>query len=448
MSNHKALKSEVLESTASSGCEFKLVQLQDSKTDKRLTLHACPSSYTIGGDAQVADLLYFLGLHRGDCPFFNQVCLSTQVSDSFDLESFSRDFGTAFTKFASACKLLRPCGIVLPKPESASFFTNQPTSPDPGFVSMGGGDGHRANESKRLKEALDEHFNYVFTWLVRDREKGWVTHYLPKNNDHVAKALKFIGLETFPECPEFGFEPCYWRFLRAAKESRSSWDNGAREAHSFFDETATQFSEALLAIQDVNSLLTQHGLHLWEPPPPSAPVSSNNSDLKDKEDHATVDTAPTCFISYSHDSETHKGWVRGLANDLQNNGVEVTLDQWELKKGDAMTHFMENAVTANDFVLMICTPKYAEKANARDGGVGYESSIISAQIYNKAKRGKFVPIKRASGKGECIPTFLKDKLRADFSDDSKYQENLTDILRHLHDKPEHIKPPLGPPPAF
>ncbi|TON86748.1 hypothetical protein CGH50_21300, partial [Vibrio parahaemolyticus] len=38
---------------------------------------------------------------------------------------------------------------------------------------------------------------------------------------------------------------------------------------------------------------------------------------------------PKVFFSYSHDSEEHKAWVLALATRLEENGVAVTLDQWD-----------------------------------------------------------------------------------------------------------------------
>lgn len=52
-------------------------------------------------------------------------------------------------------------------------------------------------------------------------------------------------------------------------------------------------------------------------------------------------TIPRVFISYSHDSQSHKKWVMDFAIRLRNSGVDAILDQWELKPGDDLTHFME-----------------------------------------------------------------------------------------------------------
>ena len=42
-------------------------------------------------------------------------------------------------------------------------------------------------------------------------------------------------------------------------------------------------------------------------------------------------TTPRVFISYSWDNDTHKAWVRYLAEQLRHNGVDARLDQWYVK---------------------------------------------------------------------------------------------------------------------
>jgi hypothetical protein len=86
---------------------------------------------------------------------------------------------------------------------------------------------------------------------------------------------------------------------------------------------------------------------------------------------------PTCFPSYSHDGEMHNNWVRKLAEDLQTNGVHTHLDHWDLRAGMDMMQYMETCIRESDFILLICTPNFANKANNGKGGVGYEKSIIT-----------------------------------------------------------------------
>jgi hypothetical protein len=85
--------------------------------------------------------------------------------------------------------------------------------------------------------------------------------------------------------------------------------------------------------------------------------------------------APKVFISYSHDSQPHKDWVRDLATVLRANGIDVVLDQWDLSPGQDIAAFMAGGIQTADRVLLICTEQYVSKAEAGSGGVGYERLI-------------------------------------------------------------------------
>ena len=92
---------------------------------------------------------------------------------------------------------------------------------------------------------------------------------------------------------------------------------------------------------------------------------------------------PKVFISYSHDSLEHKQWVLELATRLRNNGVESIIDQWELQAGDDLPLFMERNLSDCDRVIMVCTDRYVEKADAGSGGVGYEKMIVTSELSQK-----------------------------------------------------------------
>lgn len=153
-------------------------------------------------------------------------------------------------------------------------------------------------------------------------------------------------------------------------------------------------------------------------------------------------TTPKVFISYSHDNDEHKAWVRRLAEQLRGNGVNAILDQWDLRLGGDLVSFMARGIDESMRVLMICTPGYVEKANEGRGGVGYERLVISGAIYENTDTTKFIPIVRV--KGTALPIFLGPRLFLDFSDDDTYQKSLDALLREIHDAPHHPKPPIEP----
>jgi hypothetical protein len=160
-------------------------------------------------------------------------------------------------------------------------------------------------------------------------------------------------------------------------------------------------------------------------------------------------TNPKCFISYSWDSDQHKAWTRSLAEKLHRNGVYVHLDQWDVKLGHDLPRYMETCIRESQFVLLICTPNFAEKANKGTGGVGYEKSIVTGEIFQAAPSAtKFVPLLRSGDPTQSIPSYLRSRAYVDVRDDLNFESAIDQLLRHIHDAPESVRPPLGAKPAF
>ena len=103
---------------------------------------------------------------------------------------------------------------------------------------------------------------------------------------------------------------------------------------------------------------------------------------------------------------------------------------------------METQLEAADYVLMICTEKYVEKANAGEGGVGYEKMIMTSSLLSKIDSSKVIPIIRQEDT-DFRPTFLKSKLYINFSNDSEIEYNFDDLLRTLLNAPLYEKPKIG-----
>ncbi|KPD20397.1 toll/interleukin-1 receptor domain-containing protein [Idiomarina abyssalis] len=153
-------------------------------------------------------------------------------------------------------------------------------------------------------------------------------------------------------------------------------------------------------------------------------------------------STPKVFISYSHDSQQHKKWVLDLATRLRSSGIDAIIDQWELRPGDDLPHFMEKHLAKSDYVVMVCTDKYVEKANAGTGGVGYEKMIITADLLSNIDSNKIVPVIRQFGTHN-VPTFLKTKLFVNFSKDDDYEFSFDELVRTFHGAPLFEKPEIG-----
>ena len=151
---------------------------------------------------------------------------------------------------------------------------------------------------------------------------------------------------------------------------------------------------------------------------------------------------PRVFISYSHDSAKHKSWVLDFATTLRNRGIDAVLDQWDLKPGDDLPHFMETELAQCDYIVMVCTEKYVSKANTGEGGVGYEKMIMTSSLLQRIDSNKVIPIIRQVG-NDLRPTFLNSKLYINFSKDEDVEYNLDELLRTLLNSPLYQKPEIG-----
>lgn len=164
-----------------------------------------------------------------------------------------------------------------------------------------------------------------------------------------------------------------------------------------------------------------------------------------------INKVPHVFISYSWTTENFQQKVKEFATQLVHDGVDVKLDIWDLKDGQDKYVFMEQCVTDPeiDRVLIICDRGYALKADKRQGGVGDETAIISAEIYNNAKQEKFIPVvvEKDKNGNPYMPAYLKSRMYQDLTGE-KYSKGYEALLRNIYEEPLERKPELGSRPAW
>src|ERR1051325_4892276 len=161
---------------------------------------------------------------------------------------------------------------------------------------------------------------------------------------------------------------------------------------------------------------------------------------------------PRAFLSYSWTSADHEKWVIELATELAESGVEIVLDKWDLLEGQDKYAFMETMVKDPTItkVIVVTDCAYARKADARVGGVGTESQVISKEVYDSVDQRKFVAVlKEYDDEGRpCLPTFFRSRIFIDMSDELRRRDNFEQLVRWLFDKPRYEKPVIGRPPEY
>ncbi|QOQ80405.1 MULTISPECIES: toll/interleukin-1 receptor domain-containing protein [Comamonas] len=156
-----------------------------------------------------------------------------------------------------------------------------------------------------------------------------------------------------------------------------------------------------------------------------------------------MNSTPTVFISYSHDSEDHRHWVHQLASKLVENGVQTILDQWDVRLGSSLTSFMEKGLSNADRVLVICTDPYNKKSNDGIGGVGYEKTILTAELLMHQSTTKFIPCIRSVSGPLKTPICLSARTYIDLSDDNYFEQKFKELLHEIYGIPLKPKPTLG-----
>lgn len=168
--------------------------------------------------------------------------------------------------------------------------------------------------------------------------------------------------------------------------------------------------------------------------------------------HATVAASrasiknPRVFISYTGTNLEHRNWVRNFACRLRDNGVDARIDMFHLRPGQDLHQWMTNEVIMADKVLLICDKFYAEKADTRRSGVGWETMIILGDMLSSQDQTKYIGIIRDKDIDESLPVYVRSKYSLNWADDAQVEKEFNDLILYLFDC--DIEPPIGNIPDF
>jgi hypothetical protein len=154
--------------------------------------------------------------------------------------------------------------------------------------------------------------------------------------------------------------------------------------------------------------------------------------------------APKVYISYSHDSPEHKKRVLDLANSLREDGIDCTIDQYELSPTEGWPRWSESHIQESDFVLIICTETYYRRFRGQEKqgagrGATFEGEIIAHFLYELKGQTKFIPVILERTDQPFIPEPLRVYTYFNLSSPEDY-ERLRGLLSGDH---KIIRPPLG-----
>ena len=160
---------------------------------------------------------------------------------------------------------------------------------------------------------------------------------------------------------------------------------------------------------------------------------------------------PKVFLSYARTNLEYAESIVEFASTLRDDGIDASLDEWDLKPGNDIYHFMESKIKSEaDFVLLMINDEFTEKANKRKDGAGAEVQMIAKELYENVEQGRIIPIIwKRDGEGEIkLPNIVESRYYIDLSSDDKFGENYELLLRTLFNKPKNPKTEVGKMPEW
>lgn len=119
---------------------------------------------------------------------------------------------------------------------------------------------------------------------------------------------------------------------------------------------------------------------------------------------------------------------------------------FHLKPGQDLPQWMTNELIMADKVLLICDKYYAQKADNRNGGVGWETMIIQGDMLSKQQQNKYLAILRDPNIDQSLPIYVKSKYALNWAKETVTEEDYKEPLFNLIDC--DIEPPIGEIPEF
>ncbi len=346
---HEAPKTEILKNCSGRGFEFNLVKLQWSKQEIAYSLHITSTSFLISTSFSDNHILDALGFSQFQCNYsLHKNCMAVEVSEDFKLDEFKDDFEKGIVKFREAERKLNECGY---------FFGRLNEWQD------SGGDGHTATKSEIMKNSEDDHFHYKMSWLESNSDKGWVFHYLPKNQPfsiEMELTLKFLGLEKNEGCPFVDFEPCYWKFYQFIDDGHRT----VQYVHDCFAKQSQSFSKGIEFLLDANRYFSKFGFSLLPQVPESTIVPANSQADDPNSSSKKIDLLNHKFDVAVSFAGSDRAIVEKFSKLVRDAGYSVFYDNFYIDQlwGKDLPVFFHHIYGKNSkYCVIFCSDDYLKR---------------------------------------------------------------------------------------
>lgn len=180
-------------------------------------------------------------------------------------------------------------------------------------------------------------------------------------------------------------------------------------------------------------------------------VEELDRELPEEVDSVAVADRPVrVFISYTKSSNQHQEWVKSVGTYLRGVGIDARLDIWHLRPGMDVAQWMCNELDMADRVLLVCDELYAQKADGRHGGVGWEVRVIQGDLLQSQATNpdKFVPIVVTEEEADGMPGFIRSVYCLHWPSSQRDEPSRFEELVRVIYRAQEEAPPLGQRPAY
>ena len=162
------------------------------------------------------------------------------------------------------------------------------------------------------------------------------------------------------------------------------------------------------------------------------------------------------FISYAHEpgNSEHGEVVRAFWEFLRSHGIDAHIDLIAAEQRQDWALWMADEIRAADYVLVIASPTYRERAEGHSDpavgkGVQWEARLIRDAFYdNQHALNRFVPVVLPGQTTQGVPDFLAPNSSTVYEVSELTVAGAESLLRLLTGQPAEIEPPLGPVPLL
>lgn len=149
------------------------------------------------------------------------------------------------------------------------------------------------------------------------------------------------------------------------------------------------------------------------------------------------------YISYFQESEELRQKVLKLSDQLNANGLDCAIDQYEMVPDSGWPQWRINRINEADYVLLVCTISYSKvfldvviKNVESDKSAYWEKGLIIGQLYKNPNTQKIIPIYFGVENRQYIPLILSQSTSYQIEDSIDYKN----LYRYLTSQPAVIKP--------